>query len=101
MNSIASLFLNQKKWDDAEQWFEKLIAADPANADAYYSLGYIAWSKWYPEYRSARARLGMRPDAPGPIADFGTKQDLAGQVRRCIGGRHRQPSACARHQSAV
>ena len=53
-----------------------MIAADPANADAYYTLGFIAWSKWYPEYGQARARLGMRPDVPGHIADLSTKQDL-------------------------
>src|SRR5689334_1526484 len=38
MASIASLYLNQKKWDDAQQWYEKLTAIDPNNADAYYSL---------------------------------------------------------------
>ena len=43
--SIASLNLNQKKWDEAQQWYEKLIAVDPKNAEAYYSLGFIAWSQ--------------------------------------------------------
>lgn len=76
MNSIASLNLNQKKWDDAQQWYEKLMATDPANADIYYSLGFIAWSKWYPNYQQARSRLGMRPEDPGPISDPGIKQDL-------------------------
>ena len=37
--SIASLYLNQKKWDEAQQWYEKLIAVDPNNKEAYYSLG--------------------------------------------------------------
>src|SRR5215469_9669244 len=41
--SIASLNLNQKKWDESQQWYEKLTAVDPQNADAYYSLGFIAW----------------------------------------------------------
>ena len=48
--SVASLYLNEKKWDDAQQWYQKLIAAEPNNADAYYSLGFIAWSKWFPAY---------------------------------------------------
>src|ERR1043165_8540295 len=46
--SIASLYLNQKKWDEAQQWYEKLTSVDPKNKEAYYSLGFIAWSKWYP-----------------------------------------------------
>jgi tetratricopeptide (TPR) repeat protein len=74
--SIASLYLNQKKWDDAQQWYEKLIAVDPNNADAYYSLGFIAWSRWYPIYGSARADLGMKQDDPGPLKDKKVKAEL-------------------------
>ncbi|MBV9504007.1 MAG: tetratricopeptide repeat protein [Acidobacteriia bacterium] len=74
--SIASLFLNEKKWDDAQQWYEKLIAVDPNNADAYYSLGFIAWSKWYPVYGMTRAELGLSQDAPGPFKDKKVKEDL-------------------------
>jgi len=74
--SIASLYLNQKKWDDAQQWYEKLIAVDPNNADAYYSMGFISWSKWYPVYGMARADLGMKQDDPGPLKDKKVKAEL-------------------------
>jgi tetratricopeptide (TPR) repeat protein len=74
--SIASLNLNQKKWDEAQQWYEKLIAVEPQNADAYYSMGFIAWSKWYPVYGKARADLGMKQDDPGPIKDKKVKEEL-------------------------
>ncbi len=77
--SIASLYLNQKKWDEAQQWYEKLIAVDPNNADAYYSLGFITWSKWYPVYGTARANLGMRQEDPGPIKDKKVRADLKAQ----------------------
>src|SRR5215472_13226397 len=76
MASIASLNLNQKKWDDAQQWFEKLIAVQPNSPDAYYSMGFIAWSKWYPAYGTARADLGMRQEDPGPIKDKKVKEEL-------------------------
>src|SRR5579859_3872289 len=74
--SIASLYLNQKKWDEAEQWYNKLTSVDPKNADAYYSLGFIAWSKWYPAYGTARANLGMKQEDPGPITDKKVKEEL-------------------------
>jgi len=74
--SIASLYLNQKKWDEAQQWYEKLIAVDPSNADAYYSLGFITWSKWYPVYGTARANLGMKQEDPGPIKDKKVREEL-------------------------
>jgi len=74
--SIASLYLNQGKWDEAKQWYEKLIAVDPNNADAYYSLGFIAWSEWYPELGKAKAALGMKQEDPGPIKDKKVKEEL-------------------------
>jgi len=74
--SIASLYLNQKKWDDAQQWYEKLVSINPKNADAYYSIGFISWSKWYPAYGTARAELHMKQEDPGPIKDKKVKQEL-------------------------
>ncbi len=84
--SIASLYLNQKKWDDAQQWYEKLIAVDPNNADAYYSLGFIAWSKWYPAYGTARANLGMKQEDPGPIKDKKVREELKAKYLPVING---------------
>lgn len=76
IGSLASLYLNQKRWNDARAWYGRLITADPTNADAYYSLGFIAWSEWYPAYGQARVKLGMRPETPGPIPDPSVRQDL-------------------------
>jgi tetratricopeptide (TPR) repeat protein len=74
--SMASILLSQKKWDDAQQWYERLTEADPDNAEAWYSMGFIAWSKWYPAYGKARRGLGMRPEEPGPIRDAGVRAHL-------------------------
>jgi len=74
--SIASLNLNQKKWDEAQQWYEKLIAVDPNNKDAYYSIGFIAWSKWYPAWGTARLDAGMKQEDPGPLKDKKLKAEL-------------------------
>lgn len=84
--SIASLYLNQKKWDDAQQWYDKEVAVDPKDADAYYSMGFIAWSKWYPAYGSARAALGMRQEDPGPIKDKKVREELKAQWTPVIEG---------------
>jgi tetratricopeptide (TPR) repeat protein len=84
--SIASLNLNQKKWDEAQQWYEKLIAIEPQNADAYYSMGFIAWSRWYPEYGKARAALGMKQEDPGPIKDKKVKEELKQKYLPIIDG---------------
>src|SRR5438105_1508121 len=47
--------------------------------EAYYTLGVIAWSKWYPVYGTARAKLGMKVDEPGPIKDKKVKEELKAQ----------------------
>ena len=74
--SIASLFLNQKKWDEAEAQYRKLIGVDPSNKDAYYSIGFIVWSKWYVPYQTARANAGMKQEDPGPIKDKKIREEL-------------------------
>lgn len=79
LSSIASLNLNQKKWDEALGWYGKLIDADPSNADAYYTLGFVAWSKWYPVYSQARKDAGMRPETPGPLPDANVRASLNSQ----------------------
>ncbi len=67
--SIASLFFNQKKFEEAKDWYAKLIAVDPNNKEAYYTLGVIAWTKTFQVRMEARAKLGMKPEDPGPLKD--------------------------------
>src|ERR1051326_6988204 len=86
MASIASLKLNQKKWDESQQWFEKLVSVEPNNADAYYSMGFIAWSKWYPAYGAARAGVGMKQEDPGPIKDKKVREELKAKWGPVIDG---------------
>lgn len=62
--------------DEASGWYEKVIAVDPRNKEAYYGLGIIAWQKWFPAFGEARSRLGMKPEDPGPIRDPSVRQDL-------------------------
>jgi tetratricopeptide (TPR) repeat protein len=68
-----------KKLDEAKLWYEKLAELDPNNKEAYYSLGVITWAKWYPQLMSARAKLGMKPEDPGPIKDKKVKEELKAQ----------------------
>jgi tetratricopeptide (TPR) repeat protein len=65
-----------KKFDEAREWHLKTIEADPKNKTAYYSLGVIDWGKWYPALMAARAKLGMRPEDPGPLKDKKVREEL-------------------------
>jgi len=75
--SIASLFFNQKKLDVAKDWYAKLIAVDPANKEAYYTLGVIAWTKVFQVRMDARAKLSMKPEDPGPLKDKKVREAVA------------------------
>lgn len=67
------------KLDEAKQWYERLVKADPNNKEAYYSLGVIAWAKWYPALGKARAEMGMKPEDPGPLKDKKVREQLKAQ----------------------
>ena len=74
--SIASLYYHQKKFNEAEEWYRKVIAADPNNKEAYYTLGVIAWGRTFPKRMEARAKLSMKPEDPGPIKDKKVREEL-------------------------
>ena len=61
---IASLYFNMKKPDDAKQWYEKQIALDPKNPEAWYSVGVIGWTQTYQPRMEAKAKAGLQPEAP-------------------------------------
>lgn len=77
--SIASLYFNEKKWDDAEQWYKKSVELNPKNKEGFYTLGVIAWTRWYKPWAEARAKLSMRPEDPGPIKDKKVREELKAQ----------------------
>jgi tetratricopeptide (TPR) repeat protein len=69
MQSLANLHYQMKDYAAAEEWNKKVIAADPKNKEAYYTLGVIAWSEFVPSWREARATQGLRPEEPGPLKE--------------------------------
>jgi Tfp pilus assembly protein PilF len=77
--SIASIYFNEKKWDDAEQWYKKATEINPKNKEGFYTLGVIAWTRWYKPWAEARAKLGMKPEDPGPIKDKKVREELKTQ----------------------
>src|SRR5436190_21894868 len=79
--SIASLYFNQKKLEDAKEWNKKLIAINPQNKDAYYTLGVIAWTQWLVPQREARNKMGMKPEDPGPFKDKKIREELKAKYR--------------------
>jgi tetratricopeptide (TPR) repeat protein len=74
--SIGSIYYNQKKFDVAKEWNERLLKVDPQNKEALYTLGVIAWGKAYPVRGEARAKLSMKPEDPGPLKDKKVREEV-------------------------
>lgn len=75
-NGMTAMGDKMKQLDVAAEWYKKLAEADPAEKEAFYSLGVVAWSKFYPAWMEARTKLGMKPETPGPIKDKKVKAEL-------------------------
>jgi tetratricopeptide (TPR) repeat protein len=78
---IAKLYFDQKKMEEAKEWNRKLIALNPQNKDAYYTLGVIAWTQWLVPQREARNKLGMKPEDPGPLKKKDVREELKAKYR--------------------
>ena len=82
MQSLAVLHYNMKDYPAAVEWNKKVIAADPKNKEAYYTLGVIAWSGFVPSWREAIATQGLKPEDPGPLKEPKKKEaDLKGELK--------------------
>ncbi len=73
---LGSLAFNQQKLDEAKRWNLKLIELDKTKKGAYYTLGVISWTKCFQPQTEAWAKLGMRPEDPGPIKDKKAREEL-------------------------
>jgi Tfp pilus assembly protein PilF len=74
--SIANIYLQQRDWDHVEEWNRKVIEIDPANKEAYYTLGVVAWTRFLVVDRQARKDLAMKPEDPGPLKDEMVRSQL-------------------------
>jgi tetratricopeptide (TPR) repeat protein len=76
IKGIASLYYNQKKFEEAKEWHRKAIEADPNDPENYYSLAVIDWTQSYAPRTEARLGMGLT-DPTKPIPDKKECQKLA------------------------
>lgn len=77
-SQAASLPQDQKlaKFDEAEQWYKKLIAVDPTDKEAYYTLAVIDYYRFHPTLMLAKVDLHMRPEEMGLLKDKKVREGL-------------------------
>jgi len=64
LKGIASLYFQMQKFDEAKEYNRKIIAADPNDPEAYYSIAVIDWTQTYKPRMEERNKLGLKPEEP-------------------------------------
>lgn len=68
LKGIAALYLNIQNFDQAKAYQNKVIAVDPKDATAYYTIGVIDWTVAYKNAIPLRQSFGLH-DNGDPIKD--------------------------------
>ncbi len=69
---------------DAAKWNERRIEVDPKDAEPYYYLGVIDWTRAIVPIQTARVDEKMKPDDPGPLKDAKVKEELKAKYAKDI-----------------
>ena len=60
LKGIAFLYMQQKKFEEARDYYKKAIDADPNDPETYYSVGVIDWSQTYKDAAEMKGKEGLR-----------------------------------------
>ncbi len=65
LKQIAGIYFNIKKLDDAKAWQKKVLAADPKDPEAAYTIGVIDWTLAHQNKLKELSAVGMDDDGKG------------------------------------
>ena len=65
LKQIAGIYFNIKKLDDAKTWQKKVLAVDPKDPEAAYTIGVIDWTEAHENKLKALSTVGMDDDGKG------------------------------------
>lgn len=65
LKGIAGLYFQIDKFDEAKQWQQKVLAVDPQDAEAAYTIGVIDWGVAHKNAVKALAEVGMQDGGDG------------------------------------
>jgi tetratricopeptide (TPR) repeat protein len=65
LKQIAAIYFSVKKLDDAKTWQKKVLAVDPKDPEAAYTIGVIDWTQAHENLLKALAPAGINDDGEG------------------------------------
>jgi tetratricopeptide (TPR) repeat protein len=60
LKGIAFLYMQQKKFEEARDYYKKAIDADPNDPETYYSVGVIDWSQAYKDAAEVKSKESLK-----------------------------------------
>ncbi len=67
MKQIAGIYFSIKNLDDAKDWQKKVLAVDPKDPEAAYTIGVIDWTKAHENKLKALQDAGLNDDGKGNV----------------------------------
>jgi tetratricopeptide (TPR) repeat protein len=67
MKQIAGIYYQIKKTDDAKEWQKKVLAADPKDPEAAYTIGVIDWDQAHKNVLEILGGAGLTDDGQGNV----------------------------------
>jgi tetratricopeptide (TPR) repeat protein len=65
LKQVAGIYFQIKKLDDAKSWQKKVLAADPKDPEAAYTVGVIDWTQAHENALKALLPAGVNDDGEG------------------------------------
>lgn len=65
LKQIAAIYFSVKKFDEAKDWQKKVLAVDPKDAEAAYTIGVIDWTKAHENALRGLQGAGQNDDGEG------------------------------------
>ena len=65
LKGVASIYFNLNKLDDAKEWQKKVLAVDPKDPDAAYTIGVVNWRKEHDNVVKILGGAGSIDDGAG------------------------------------
>jgi len=65
LKQVAGIYFQIKKLDDAKAWQKKVLAADPKDPEAAYTVGVIDWTQAHENMLKALVPAGINDDGAG------------------------------------
>jgi tetratricopeptide (TPR) repeat protein len=67
MKQIAGIYFSVRNLDQAKEWQKKVLAVDPKDPEAAYTIGVIDWTKAHENTLKALQEAGMNDDGKGNV----------------------------------